>query len=51
MGWDESLVPDPQDPETFDRSKLDWAEPEGGRHADILDCTSSWPRSVASGPS
>jgi maltooligosyltrehalose trehalohydrolase len=26
MGWDESVVPDPQDPETFLRSKLDWAE-------------------------
>ncbi|TIH38302.1 malto-oligosyltrehalose trehalohydrolase [Subtercola vilae] len=26
MGWDEASVPDPQDPETFERSKLDWAE-------------------------
>ncbi|MFN3708305.1 malto-oligosyltrehalose trehalohydrolase [Microcella sp.] len=26
MGWDESVVPNPQDPETFTRSRLDWAE-------------------------
>jgi maltooligosyltrehalose trehalohydrolase len=36
MGWDESEVPDPQDPETFRRSKLDWREPDAGRHARIL---------------
>jgi maltooligosyltrehalose trehalohydrolase len=30
-------VPDPQDPETFRRSKLDWSEPEGGHHAALLD--------------
>ena len=36
MGWDPAVVPDPQDPETFTRSKLDWAEAEGGRHARIL---------------
>ena len=27
MGWDPAAVPDPQDPETFRRSKLDWREP------------------------
>ena len=37
MGWDPAVVPDPQDPETFERSKLDWSEPAGGRHARILD--------------
>ncbi len=37
MGWDEAIVPDPQDPETFRRSKLDWTEPGQGRHAEILD--------------
>jgi len=37
LGWDESTVPDPQDPETFERSKLDWSELEGGRHAVVLD--------------
>ena len=31
MGWDPSVVPDPQDPETFARSKLDWTEPYGDR--------------------
>ncbi|HVX07331.1 malto-oligosyltrehalose trehalohydrolase [Humibacter sp.] len=36
MGWDESQVPDPQDPETFLRSKLDWNEVESGRHARLL---------------
>ena len=25
-GWDADVVPDPQDPETFTRSKLDWSE-------------------------
>jgi maltooligosyltrehalose trehalohydrolase len=30
-------VPDPQDPETFTRSKLDWDERETGRHAVVLD--------------
>jgi len=37
LGWDESTVPDPQDPQTFERSKLDWSELEGGRHAIVLD--------------
>jgi maltooligosyltrehalose trehalohydrolase len=37
MGWDESIVPDPQDPETFRRSKLDWSEVDTGRHAEILE--------------
>jgi 1,4-alpha-glucan branching enzyme len=36
MGWDLSSVPDPQDPATFAMSKLDWSEPEGGRHALLL---------------
>ncbi len=35
-GWDAAEVPDPQDPETFHRSKLDWSEPASGRHAAIL---------------
>lgn len=37
MGWDPDQVPDPQDPETFQRSKLDWSEPGGGHHATILE--------------
>ncbi|MBF0814952.1 malto-oligosyltrehalose trehalohydrolase [Microbacterium paludicola] len=36
MGWDPAVVPDPQDPETFRRSKLDWSEPSTGRHARLL---------------
>ena len=37
MGWDESLVPDPNDPATFARSKLDWDERERMPHAGLLD--------------
>jgi len=36
MGWDPSSVPDPQDPRTFQDSKLDWSETETGRHARLL---------------
>ncbi|HET9518000.1 MAG TPA: malto-oligosyltrehalose trehalohydrolase [Actinoplanes sp.] len=36
-GWDETAVPDPQDPETFTRSKLDWAERDKPGHAAHLD--------------
>jgi maltooligosyltrehalose trehalohydrolase len=32
-GWDADEVPDPQDPETFTRSKLKWDEVEAGEHA------------------
>ena len=35
-GWAEADVPDPQDPATFDRSKLDWSEPGRGAHARLL---------------
>jgi maltooligosyltrehalose trehalohydrolase len=37
MGWDEDLVPDPNDPATFERSKLDWAEVERHPHARLLE--------------
>ncbi|MGI8808023.1 MAG: malto-oligosyltrehalose trehalohydrolase [Acidimicrobiales bacterium] len=37
FGWDPADVPDPQDPETFRRSKLDWDELAEPRHADLLD--------------
>ena len=30
MGWDPALVPDPQDEETYLRSRLDWSELETG---------------------
>ncbi|CAN5387180.1 malto-oligosyltrehalose trehalohydrolase [soil metagenome] len=36
MGWDADLVPDPQDPQTFERSRLDWDELELPRHAQLL---------------
>jgi maltooligosyltrehalose trehalohydrolase len=36
MDWDLSAVPDPQDPMTFTRSKLDWAELGKPEHADLL---------------
>jgi maltooligosyltrehalose trehalohydrolase len=32
-GWDADDIPDPQDPQTFLRSKLDWAEVGVGSHA------------------
>ncbi|MGF2944126.1 DUF3459 domain-containing protein, partial [Mycobacterium sp. Lab-001] len=38
-GWDASKngdIPDPQDPQTFQRSKLDWDEMESGEHARLL---------------
>ncbi|MBS2937088.1 malto-oligosyltrehalose trehalohydrolase [Nocardioides sp. J2M5] len=38
MGWDPDDVLDPQDPETFRRSRLDWDELSTGRHAVVLDC-------------
>ena len=36
-GWDKEDIPDPQDPETFTRSKLDWSELGTGDHARLLD--------------
>ncbi len=36
MDWDPALVPDPQDPETFRRSKLDWSEAGQGEHGQLL---------------
>jgi maltooligosyltrehalose trehalohydrolase len=32
-GWDADEIPDPQDPATFERSKLDWVEAGAGEHA------------------
>ena len=37
MGWDPAVVPDPQDPETFTRSKLNWSEAAEGDHARLLE--------------
>lgn len=36
MGWDPDVVPDPQDPKTFEHSHLDWSEPERQEHARLL---------------
>jgi maltooligosyltrehalose trehalohydrolase len=36
-GWDADDVPDPQDPQTFQRSKLDWDEVDDGEHARLLE--------------
>jgi maltooligosyltrehalose trehalohydrolase len=35
-GWSEGEVPDPQDPQTFARSRLDWAELDKPEHRDML---------------
>jgi maltooligosyltrehalose trehalohydrolase len=35
MGWDPAVVPNPQDPETFTRSTLDWHELESQPHATL----------------
>jgi len=42
FGWEEAAIPDPQDPATFERSRLDWGEPEDPKHADLL----AWHRSL-----
>lgn len=36
-GWADTDVPDPQDPATFARSKLDWAELDRPGHREMLD--------------
>jgi maltooligosyltrehalose trehalohydrolase len=36
MGWDPEVVPNPQDPATFRRSKLDWSELDAVEHAGLL---------------
>ncbi|MBA8793046.1 maltooligosyltrehalose trehalohydrolase [Friedmanniella endophytica] len=36
MDWDPEAVADPQDPETFARSKLDWSELDRAEHAELL---------------
>lgn len=37
FGWNPEDIPDPQDPETFERSKLDWSELADQQHADLLE--------------
>ncbi|MFI7607739.1 malto-oligosyltrehalose trehalohydrolase [Micromonospora sp. NPDC049366] len=36
-GWPEGDVPDPQDPQTFARSRLDWAELDKPDHREMLE--------------
>ena len=42
FGWAPEDVPDPQDPATFERSRLDWSEPGRGTHAELL----AWHRAL-----
>jgi maltooligosyltrehalose trehalohydrolase len=37
FGWAPDEVPDPQDPATFERSRLDWEEPARQPHAAVLE--------------
>jgi maltooligosyltrehalose trehalohydrolase len=37
FGWDPAKIPDPEDPKTFVRSKLNWNETGEGDHAEMLD--------------
>jgi len=37
FGWPADEVPDPQDPATFERSRLDWAELARNEHAEVFD--------------
>jgi maltooligosyltrehalose trehalohydrolase len=37
FGWDPAEVPDPQDPVTYERSKLRWDEVAQDSHAEMLD--------------
>jgi maltooligosyltrehalose trehalohydrolase len=37
MGWDPGMVPDPQDPATFARSKLNWRELDEPQHRDMFE--------------
>jgi maltooligosyltrehalose trehalohydrolase len=36
FGWNAAEIPDPQDPKTFLRSKLDWTETDRGHHTGLL---------------
>jgi maltooligosyltrehalose trehalohydrolase len=42
FGWDPEQVPDPQDVATFNRSRLDWREPERSPHRELFE----WYRSL-----
>jgi maltooligosyltrehalose trehalohydrolase len=42
FGWQPDHVPDPQDPATFEASRLDWSEPSRSPHRETLE----WYRSL-----
>src|SRR5262249_12512052 len=44
FGWDPNEIPDPQDPDTFIRSKLDWSEVAREPHSELLQ----WHRDLIS---
>ncbi|HLX44852.1 MAG TPA: malto-oligosyltrehalose trehalohydrolase [Bryobacteraceae bacterium] len=44
LGWNTGEIPDPQDPDTFLRSKLDWNEPACEPHKSLLE----WHRNLIS---
>jgi maltooligosyltrehalose trehalohydrolase len=37
FGWEPEAVPDPQDPATFQRSRLQWTERDADEHAEMLE--------------
>jgi maltooligosyltrehalose trehalohydrolase len=37
FGWDPAEIPDPQDPATFERSRLRWDETDKDPHAELLE--------------
>ena len=39
FGWDESQIPNPEDPATFLSSRLKWDEVDEGKHAEVLAWT------------
>lgn len=39
FGWKEDEIPDPEAPETLERSKLNWDEVHEGKHAEMLEWT------------
>lgn len=39
FGWNEDEIPDPEQRETFERSRLNWAEVNQGKHAEMLEWT------------
>jgi maltooligosyltrehalose trehalohydrolase len=43
FGWDAASIPDPQDEQTFERSRLRWEELTAPRHAELLE----WHRRLA----